>query len=338
MQSIKLIKEIINESKSIAILGHIEPDVDCLASAVAIKRAFLTNLERVCDKNIDIFANIADENEMLSPIVKGEKFKIKSDEVYDLAICIDCPTVQRMGEYATIFESAKNTILIDHHENNELFANHNFVYKTSSTCELIYILLKALEFDISNDVCKFIYAGIVSDTVNLTQGTIKVSSYKIIAEIAEKVNDMESLDSIKDYLLKNKTKSNLKLLERALHSMSFYLNDRVAVMKITGEDLKECGANNADTIGIVNNAINIKGVYIAVLFIKQEDGSYYASMRAKNGVDVSVIAAALGGGGHETVAAFNFGNNLSELKDLLLGLCEQALVGVDIEEDSGNLF
>lgn len=336
MHSIKLLKEQVLSAKTIAIIGHVEPDVDCLAAAISLKRSLFANYNQLED--IGIFAIVGEDNEMLEPVIKGERFEQVANKEYDLAICIDCPTKQRMGRFVNIFDSSKNTILIDHHENNEFFANNNFVYKTSSSCELVYVLLKALGLELSNDVLKLIYAGIISDTVNLTQGNVKVSSYKIVAEIAEAVQDMDSLNAIKDLLLKNKTKSNLKLLERALRSMLFYLNDRVAIMKITGDDLKSCDAVNSDTVGIVNNAINIKGVYIAILFIKQEDGSYYASLRAKNGVNVSSIAGALGGGGHETVAAFSFGNNLSELKEKLLNLCREALGTIGEEENTENPF
>ena len=167
---------------------------------------------------------------------------------------------------------------------------------------------------------------------------MKVSSYKIVAEIAQRVNDMEVLNAIKDHFLKNKTKSNLILLERALRSINFYLNDRVAIMKITKEDLRDSDGSQTDTLGIVNNAINIKGVAIAILFIKQDDGTYYASIRSKNGVDVSNMAKKLGGGGHETVAAFSHNQNLSELKDELLALCEEALKNEFFDTETDALF
>ncbi len=339
MHSIKYLKEQLKQSTNIAIIGHKEPDADNLSSMISIKRTLL-NTEKLNNiKNIDMFSECDSIDSIYDPITKDEIFCLNPNyEQYDLAICVDCPTSLRMGKYENVFKNAKSTILVDHHDCNELFADNNFVYKCSSTCELIYILFKALEIDVNNDVLKLIYAGIITDTVNLTQGTVKVSSYRIVAEIAEKINDIDSLNAIKDHFLKNNTKSNLKLLERALHSMTFYLNDKVAIMKITGEDLQSANATQTDTLGIVNNAINIKGVYIAILFIKQSDGSYYASIRGKNGVDVSSIANALGGGGHETVAAFTHDEKLSELKEDLLNLCKNALLTENDDDDSESLF
>ena len=338
MNSLKKFKEQIINSKKIAIVGHEGADVDSLASIVTIKRVIINNKDVFGEKEIhllvdsDIFENIFD------PITNGETFINEADGLYDLVICVDSPNKQRLGKFETTYDSAKNTLMIDHHENTIEFADNNYIYKCTSTCELLYIIFKALNLEVSNDVLKMIYAGMITDTVNLTQGTVKVSSYRIVAEIAERLNDMETLNAIKDHFLKNKTKSNLILLERALRSMSFYLNDRVAIMKITKEDMVEADGTQSDTMGIVNNAINIKGVAIAILFIKQDDGSYYASLRSKNGVDVGQIASRLGGGGHETVAAFSHNKNLSELKSELLMLCEEALLNQDDDSDSFALF
>ncbi len=337
MHSIKQLKQSIENAKTIAIIGHENPDADSLASTISIKRMIYPFLY-LDDKCVDLFCDCNIIDEIYEPIIKDELFLVDPNfESYDLAICVDCPISSRMGQFENVFKKAKQTVLIDHHETPENFADNNFLYKCSSTCELIYILFKALSYEPTLDVLKLIYAGIITDTVNLTQGTVKVSSYKIVAEIAEKINDMDCLNSIKDHFLKNKSKSNLKLLEIALRSMMFYLNDKLAIMKITGEDLKNAEATQADTLGIVNNAINIKGVYIAVLFIKQEDGSYYASIRGKNGVDVSSIAYALGGGGHETVAAFTC-NKLSEIKETLLNLCKETLLNTSDSDDVLNLF
>lgn len=339
MNSIKDLKEQIINSQKIAIIGHKNSDVDCLASMVSLKRVILANAQVFGDnKIIDLFSDFDEIDEIYEPITKNEFFKKENLEPYNLAICLDCSSIDRIAENKTVFENALNSVSIDHHENYQNFAKINLVYKCSSTCELLYIVFKALSLEVSNDVLKMLYAGIVTDTVNLTQGTVKVSSYRTVAEIAEKVNDMEALNAIKDHFLKNKTKSNLLLLERAIRSMNFYLNDRLAVMKITKEDLEDADGNQTDTLGIVNNAINIKGVAIAILFIKQEDGSYYASIRSKNGVDVSKIAEALGGGGHETVAAFTHGQNLSELKGELLSLCEKALENENIDNETDSLF
>lgn len=338
MYSINLIKQVLTSAKTIAIIGHQNPDADSLASAVALKKGLEQIKDVIGEKTIRLFSENIEYGDLYNPIIKGEEFNIFETETYDLAISVDSPNSKRMGAYENVFNNATSTINLDHHENNENFATLNLIYKCSSTCELVFVLLKALNIVATVEMLKMLYAGIITDTVNLTQGAIKVSSYKIVAEIAQRVGDVSALDAIKDHYLKSNTKSNIKLLEKALNSMRFYLEDRVAIMKITKEDQEDAEAQQSDTLGIVNHAINVKGVYIAILFIKKENGNYYVSLRGKNGVDVSEIAVALGGGGHDTVSAFECSSKLAELKPELLRLCEKALEGASEDEDGSDLF
>ena len=337
MFSIKQFINDIKESKAIAIIGHKEPDADALASAMAMKRLIKNNMHQ--ERIIDLYVDCDNIDEIYEPIIKDEYFgNCARFPSYDLVICLDSSNLSRIGKFEFVFKNSKKTINIDHHESNERYADRNYIYTCSSTCELIYIIAKALNLECSKDTLKMLYAGIITDTVNLTQGTVKVSTYKTITDIVTKVNDMPALEAIKDHFLKNKTRSNAVLLEKALHSMVFYLNDRVAIMKITKTDMIDADATQSDTVGIVNNAINLKGVDIAILFIKQEDDSYYVSVRGKNGVNVTQIAVAYNGGGHETVAAFSYNGKLSDIKEGLLNICEEVLKDIPSESESMSLF
>ena len=78
---------------------------------------------------------------------------------YDVVICLDCANVSRLGKFEDIFKNAKHTVNIDHHESNEKFADNNYIYTCSSTCELIYIISKALNWECSKDVLKHCMRG-----------------------------------------------------------------------------------------------------------------------------------------------------------------------------------
>ena len=328
MTTTNILKDQISKSKNIAIIGHIEPDADALSSMIAIKKIIETYLEEN-EKKISLFAENFTNSELYEPIIKNQEINTTIFDSYDIAISVDCANKERLGKYQELFSNSSYSINIDHHDGNTMFGDANYVYKCSSTCEIVYVLIKSLNLDVPSDILKLIYSGIITDTQNLTQGSIRVSTYKVITEIVTKVNDMTALNAIKDHFLKNNTINKTILLQKALHSMNFYLEDRLAIMKLTKADFDETEASNEDTLGIVDNAINIKGVFIAMLFIKQDDGSYYISMRSKNGVNISPIAKALGGGGNETVGAFSYGDKLSELKPKLLNLCNSVLQGTE---------
>lgn len=334
MQSLIQAFNDIKSATNIAIFCHTTPDTDTLSSAVALKKLIKSNYETETSlKNIDIFVDSEEFGELNSAIIKGIDINKQNAEKYEVGISVDCASIERLGKYAELFNSCNKTINFDHHLTNPKFAQNNLVVMTSSTCEAIYLLAKSQKLIMSDDFCSLVYSGLITDTNNLTQGTISVHTHKVISEIiAQGIN----ITALNDHFFKNNTKSKAFLLQKALSSLTFTCSDRIAFMKLTKQDLAENNATMEDTQGIVNHGINIKGVDIAILAIKQEDNSYYVSLRGKNNVNVAVIATQLGGGGHEQVAAFQYDGLLQDMKDELLKFCKEELTNHPIFEE--NLF
>ena len=156
-----------------------------------------------------------------------------------------------------------------------------------------------------------------------------------------KQNDFD-LEKVRDHYFKNNTKESNMLLARALNSITYSDNGKIAMMKITKQDFSETGTTKDDTLGVVNYAINTEGVEIGILFIKNDDNTYYVSLRSKKeNVNVGEIAKEMGGGGHSTVAAFQTKNddNLTDIKAKLTKLCNAQLSKNEVKEDDiSSLF
>ena len=334
MRSFRQFLKDVNDAQKIAIFCHTNPDADALASSVALKKLIKLNQKdgdkpKVIDIIVD--AKVEDISEINQAIITGIEINNPHYKRYDVAIAVDCANLSRLGNCASLFKKAKVTIQVDHHKTNDSFAKNNIVLPmASSTCEVLYTLVRLKDFKINDDICKLIYSGIITDTANLTQGTITVNTHKIIAEMmARNIN----LNQLSEHFFKNNTKSKAYLLKQALDSLTFYSGDRIAFMKLTKQDLSECDATMDDTLGIVNHGIEIKGVEIAIIAIKQEDNSYYVSLRSKQDINVANIAKALGGGGHDQVAAFTYSGLLGDLKDELIKQCKVELKKlINVEE------
>ena len=85
---------------------------------------------------------------------------------------------------------------------------------------------------------------------------------------------------------------------------------RVAIMRVTREMLDICDADDDMVEGMVNYARRVEGVEIGALLwewqIRDKDGEHLEtkiSLRSSGDADVSVVAAALHGGGHRAAAA-----------------------------------
>ena len=322
----------IERSERIALIAHENPDTDALASLVSLKKIIERNFD---NKVVDIFAQTDKLDEINKPLLKEDTLNARRAEIYDLAISLDTPNLKRLGIYEEIFTSAKDSAQIDHHNTNEKFANNNLVYFTSSTTEIIYLIAKIMKLEISDGICKAIYAGMITDTANFTQGAKRKTTISVINDF---YNRKLELDKIAEYYFKNNSISKNKLLEKAIHSMKFYFDGGLAIMKLNKQDFLDVGAKAGDEEGIVNQGINTKGVNIACIFIKRDNNLYYISMRGKGGANVASIAQKFGGGGHETMAAFTYQGNLMDIKSNFFKECYSELKGCKERVNDENLF
>jgi hypothetical protein len=105
----------------------------------------------------------------------------------DYIITIDAPNLNSLGEVYTknqqIFQ-AKNIVNIDRHLINNSFGTINFIDKTSSsTSELIFMILRNLNIDIDNDIATDLYTGLLSATNNFTAYSVNPKTFESASEL-----------------------------------------------------------------------------------------------------------------------------------------------------------
>ena len=331
MSNLSDLRTCLESSSKIAIFSHTMPDADAFCSSLALKEIIEANYKSD-NKKIDVFIDYGEEIPPLyEPIAEGKRINMQRIKKYDLAIAVDSPQINRFSKYAYLFEKADQTVNIDHHETNANFAKHNYVYaNASSTGEVIFNIAKKMGWEIPIEAAKNIFTSIITDTVCLTQNNVSKATYKILAELSSMDFDQEE---IKNYFFKNNTKAKTFLLEKALSSIKFYEEDKIAIMKITKKDLDKLEATQEDTLGIVEHANNIDGVQIAAIIIETESKHFYVSLRGKGEIKLSEIAREFGGGGHSNMAAFQFEGDLKELNSNLLNACLISLNEVAQEQN-----
>ena len=339
----------IKSANKIAIIIHKNSDMDAIGSAIALKRLLKLNCNpENQDLQIDIFSdteNIESDDYNLNKyaiFTKNEVFNKRKCKEYDLAICLDTANKKLLGKYERIMKYAKDTLNLDHHQTNTIYANNNIVVpKFSSTCELIYTLfIKVNGYKYTDTILRYLYAGIITDTDNLTNN-IGRNTFKVIDGICGKdTKKIEQLEKIRNYFFKNESRSKFSLLKKAFDSIKFSEDGKIALMKLTKQDFHDSKACMSDTIGIIDYATKLEGVEIACIFIKQENNTYYVSLRSKNDVNVGEIAEKMGGGGHAKAAAFQTKptDNLKDVKSKLISLCQAELKTEQEPEDLSNLF
>ncbi len=277
----------IKNAKKVLIVGHVRPDGDCFGSGFAMKR-ILENLGAEVDFVVD--SALPEQYSFMKNFDSVNHIKLNS---YDLAISVDCADELRLGSYYSIFKLCKNSVNIDHHVTNTNFGKYNFVQDVSSTCELIYYLLK--DENLFDDiVAEALYTGLSTDTGHFKHSNTTPNTFAMAGEL---ITYNFNPQYVHDKLYRNNSIKRTKLVAKALNSMRFYKDNRIVITTITSQMLKDCDCVMSDTEGIIDFGMGIGCVDVAVCMTQQAPHSYKVSFRSKN-VNVAEAAGVFGGGGH----------------------------------------
>ena len=157
VQIIDNIIQRINSSKNIAIIGHIDPDGDCIGSQLALYES-LTEQGLTADKiNEGPY-----DNKYIN--INKKDYKKDIEKEYDLFIILDTPAKSRIGKFHNKIDFSK-VVVIDHHYISEKFGDLNWIDSNFiSTSEMVFLLLHKMNIGLNSiAVCQHLLNGIIAD-------------------------------------------------------------------------------------------------------------------------------------------------------------------------------
>ena len=81
-------------------------------------------------------------------------------------------------------ERSKIVINIDHHISNTRFGDINIIdIGSSSTCEMIYSIIKNMGLEINKQIAICIYMGIITDSGNFMYDNVTEKTHLVVAEL-----------------------------------------------------------------------------------------------------------------------------------------------------------
>lgn len=301
------INDLINESKSVLLLTHVDPDGDAVGSVLAFYH-YLSSI----NKSVDMV--ILDMPKVFDFLPSIDRIVDTTNKEYDLGIVVDCATKDRIGQNEDVFSKCKNTIVIDHHISNTNYGDLNYVQgDVSSCCQVIYYLFKEWNVDINREIGESIIAGVLTDTNGFGINSVDSNTFKLASEIKDFGIDIYN---IYNKVLCVKTMSQYNLMKIGMDRLEFLENGKIAFTYILESDFDKVGAVLGEHEGIVDIGRNIDGVEVSI-FIRENDG-WTISLRSTGSVDVSKIALAIGGGGHLMASGAKLQGTFDEVKSKII--------------------
>lgn len=313
MKSLESIANEIKKRDNFLLLGHVNFDEDCIASLFSLKW-ILDKLEK---NSIILLAEEIDEYNFLDIDDKDyslfDNFEVNKSKDYNI-IAVDSGDADRLKQ-GKKFLSSFPVFNLDHHEDNSLFGDFNYVNeKKAAAAMIIYELAEKLNLEIDNKIGESILMGIIGDTGSFRYSNTDVEVLELTAELMKKGVDLYKINrmifsrnSYESVLFKGLALSTIKLSE----------NGKIAWIEARQEFFEKAGLDKIDSQNIVNYARDIKGVEVGISFTEKKDG-IKVSFRSNEYCKVNEIAAKFSGGGHPRAAGCKIKDNMDLAKQKVL--------------------
>jgi phosphoesterase RecJ-like protein len=304
---------LLEKSDNILVLTHRNPDGDAVGSAFA-----LYNVLREMGKRVRV--EIDTVSASLSMPVTEEAF---GDFEPDFVVTVDVADKKLLTDEHFEKYGDRVKLAIDHHEANKPFSEKLLLdYKASAACEVIFDMLEAVDFPVSEAAATAMYLGISTDTgcfryPNCTAHTLYAAS-KLVESGAPN-------GEINRIVFETKTRAYVQFEALAMNSMRTYFDGKCAVIVITQEMFRKTGTTEADVHGIAALPRQIEGVLAGVVIREKTDGTYKASVRTNEPVSAAAICETFGGGGHRLAAGCDLSGTEKQAVNAVLKAVEEAL-------------
>jgi phosphoesterase RecJ-like protein len=230
---------------------------------------------------------------------------------YDAAIILECDSVLR-----TRLQGLDGHFLIniDHHETSKPFADINWIDPSAcAVAEMVYRLALAAGVKITPEIATCLYTAVLTDTGAFCYSPTSACTFELAKILVEHGADPAR---IAQNVYFSSPTSKMRLLGAALSNLQ--REGVVTWMSVTRQDMDRCGALEEDCEGLVNYALGIAGVEVAIFFRETHDERVRISIRSKGAVNVADIAGKFGGGGHTCASGFSLPGSLGQAEKKVL--------------------
>lgn len=300
-QKIQEFKEKAVQASKILIVTHKEPDGDAIGSSLALRVAI-----RFLGKEVSV-AIIDMVPEKFSYLPYSFKVTDSFDpQDFDMVVIVDCGGWSRTGFFENDelnIDWPETLVVVDHHYMQKLTPGlHIIDIQASSAAQIVYYIFEEWGVEIDKEVATCLMTGISTDTGSFKHSNTTAEVFRIAGELMGKG---ANLNKITQNIYLGKSVSKLRLWGKTLDKIKQDRKLGLLFSVVTDKDLEECNADISDLAGVIDLMNTVPGMK-ATMLISERATSFKGSLRTENSnVDVSELAAILGGGGHVKAAGFD---------------------------------
>ena len=319
----KALHQLFENSGDVFIMGHRQPDMDCIGAALGIvtcamhvgSRAYIV-LEKSNPTIADAMTHLERDNDMRGMIITPEQVKVM---LKPSSVMVIVDTQRAMTtEAPELISLCQRVVLIDHHRRSADYIDkatlHLLESRASSTCEMVTEVIQYFDEGVRPSVftCSSLLAGITVDT--------KQFAFNVGARTFDAAGYLRrhgaDLGTVK-LMFQNDFASYTACASVVQNATVRPSGIAVSVVPDEASGSKLLAARSADEL------LGIRGVKAAFVLGRDGDG-ISISGRSYGGVNAQLILEQLGGGGHLTMAGAQlYGVSADEARARLEAMIEE---------------
>lgn len=306
--------EALAEASTVALACHVNPDPDAVGSMLGLSN----HLRAMGKATVCSFPNEPFDVPRWARALPGHEALVPPGEFpRDPAVMVTCDvaSMDRLSMLGGPAVRAKTLIWIDHHVTNDGLGSIALVdARASSTCELVWRLIRETGVEASIETAMCVYAGLVTDTGRFQYEAVRPDTLRLAAELREFPFDHARLVQA---LYEDSPFAYLKLLGVALERATLEADHDLVWTYLTRSDLDGAGVRPAETDDLIDVIRTAREADVAAVVKQQRDGRFKVSMRSRGSHDLAAVASRFGGGGHRLAAGYTSQHGLAETVELL---------------------
>lgn len=330
------IQQIIDESHTIVIIQADNPDIDSLASALALE-AILGSV----GKQVHLYCGV-DLPSYLHYLPGWARVNKEIPKNFDASIIVDTAAdsllAQLEKEGGKGWVASRPAIIIDHHSTDSsiTFAAVTCTPQAVATSEVIYELSQQLNWKLDGSAQNLIAMAILSDSLGLMSESTTARSIHIIAELVEQGVKLPALESARKETLRREPEL-IHYKGELLKRVEFFDNERLAIVSIPWEEIERYSPLYNPSMLVIDDMRLAKNTQVAMAFKLYRDGKITAKIRCNYGWGIAdKLAEHFGGGGHPLASGFKItdGRSYEQLKPQVIEQSSRLLN--EIEQKTAN--
>lgn len=304
-----MLNALIEESQSIVLCCHTNPDGDAIGSSVAWRDVLTATGHSVTCILPNRYPYYLDFMPGIKDIIiykhDAEGRAAAAVKEADLIFCLDFHTLTRLDALGELIASntTAERVLIDHHLDPTTDFDLMLSYpQSSSTSYLVARIIEELfgAGSITPRMAEDLFVGMMTDTGNFAFSFITPDLFRVVSLLCATGID---IPAIHNNVYNSFTEGRARLFGYVINrKMKIFHGGQVAHMSLTEQEMRRFWFQQGDSEGFVNYPLTIRKMKMSAIFIEHHD-FIRVSLRSRGNIDVNLFASRyFHGGGHKNAA------------------------------------